>query len=67
MLPRKPLSFTTNRCFHILKSALMFVINAKYRLQSLTIASKNILFYIVFYTKRTKKRYLLVYQVKKEY
>ena len=45
----------------------MFVINAKYRLQSPRIASKNILFHIVFYTKRTKKRYLVVYQINKEY
>ena len=35
------------------------LINAKYRLQSLRIASKHILFHIVFHTKRTKKRYLL--------
>ena len=44
----------------------MFVINAKYGLQFLRIASKNILFHIAFYTKRKKKRYFVVYQVKKE-
>ena len=47
MLPRKPLSFTTNHCFLIFKSApIFFSINAKYRFSPLGYHPNIFFFYI---------------------